>query len=273
MTYDHYADFTPDVESRLNEFADKIEQGLSDVIRQWNDSTAGSPWLWLSPGLAAAAQWALQKLEEACQAIWDEFEDFVDDVWEKVDDWTGDPWELMEMNAAYITAAGGIRDEKIVIDRILREVGKSWSGEAFTSFQGVAGEQKNSISGIDGGLTKAASACAEAANEIRSSWRDVIDALLQYAGSIIDAIKEGTNAGQWVSLEIGPAVKVIGDAVVRILDLWNTLDAYFDTNATVHTDMWRSLNSGLDGLDANNAWPALSSLDTGDMSDQGSWNR
>jgi len=68
----------------------------------------------------------------------------------------------------------------------------------------------------------------------------------------------------------------VGDAVIRILDLSDSLDACSDTNATVHTDLWHSLDSGLDGLDgldADDAWPATSSLDTGDLSDQGSWNR
>jgi hypothetical protein len=81
------------------------------------------------------------------------------------------------------------------------------------------------------------------------------------------------DAGQWVTFDAGPAIKVIGKIVTEAIRLWNDLDRYFDANVTVKLSMWRELNSGLDGLDANNSWPSVSSRDADDMANQGNWGQ
>jgi hypothetical protein len=177
----------------------------------------------------------------------------------------------MEMNDAYLRAAAKLRDEKTVISDLTSEVSKHWEGEAWVAYQHVAAEQLAAINGVDKGLVRAATACAEGAQQIRSIWRDMIDAILDVVDTILDAIKDGTDAGQWVTFDAGPAIKVIGKIVTKALGLWNDLDRYFDTNVTVKLSMWRELNSGLDGLDANNEWPSVSGRDSADMDDKGSW--
>jgi hypothetical protein len=101
----------------------------------------------------------------------------------------------------------------------------------------------------------------------------MIEAILGVVDSILDCIKDGTDAGQWVTFDAGPAIKVIGKIVTEAIRLWNDLDRYFDDNTTVKLSMWRELNSGLDGLDANNSWPEISSRDSSDMDDKGGWTQ
>jgi hypothetical protein len=273
MSYNHYPEYTDDVEAKLNDISAKIEEGVQGVIDAFNDTIGSKDWMWLvSPAVKAAYEWARDNLEDEIQRLWDEFKQVCEDTWEQVDDLTGDPWQLMEMNAAYLSAASRIRDEKRVIDNLTSEVSRHWSGVAYDAYSHVATEQTNAINAVDQGLVKAATACAEGAQQIRSIWRDCIDAMLDVVNSIADAIKDGTDAGQWVTFDAGPAIKVVLKVAVKALALWNQLDRYFDENATVKLSMWRELNSGLDGLDANNDWPSISSRDSGDIDDRGSWS-
>lgn len=272
--YDYYTEFTDDVETKLDDLKAKVEEGVQEVIDTFNDTIGSKGWMWLvSPAIKAAYEIAKDNIEDEIQRLWDEFTQMCDDLWEKVDDLTGDPWDLMDMNAAYLRAASRIRDEKTVINDLTAEVGKHWSGDAYTAYDHVASEQLAAIGAVDEGLVSAATACAEGAQQIRSIWRDLIDAVLEAIDAVLDAIKDGTDAGQWVTFDAGPAIKVVGKIIVTALGLWNTLDRYFDENATVKLSMWRELNSGLDGLDANNDWPSVSGRDAGDMDDQGGWDR
>lgn len=270
-TYDYYTDFSSDFGVKLGDFSAKVDEGFQAVADKAND--------WLDSFYAKfILGWPLtdhiaDKVEEAMQDLADKFGRFCEDAWEKIDDLTGNPWELMQLNQAYITAAGHIRDEKTVIDRITREVSKSWSGDAYTSYAGMTDEQKAAIDAVDSGLTKAATACAEGAQQIGNIWLDVVQALIDYAGNVVDAMAEATDAGKWFSFDAGPAAKVIADALVRIADLAATLESYFVDNATVNTDMWRQLNSGLPGLDANNQWPGLAASDVDDVKDKSQWER
>ncbi|MFC7503909.1 WXG100 family type VII secretion target [Nocardioides sp. CPCC 206347] len=274
--YDYYSDYTDDTELKLEDIQKKIEEGVQKVIDTWNDSIIAkgldSRWAWVvSPGLKAAYEWAKGNLEDEIEKLWDDFEKFCEDLWDTVSDITGDPWVLMQMNQAYITAAGRIRDEKRVVNDITARLANSWSGDAFTSYDAVVKEQVAAINGVDLGLKSAATACAEGALQIRKTWRDCIDVLLDVVDTVLDGIKDGTDAGQWVTFDAGPAIKVIGKALTATIGYANTLEGYFDENVTVKLSMWTTLNSGLDGLDANNDWPTISGREIGDISDSGGY--
>ncbi len=266
MSYDYYQDFSDEIHTKLDEIFTRIEAGVKEVWVAWDNSIAAkgldSNWGWLAPGPKLAYEHFKSRLEENIKKLWDDFKQFCEDLWAKVDEMAGSPFALMSMNAAYIKAASRIRDEKTVISDLSSEVGKHWSGVAFTSYNHVAlDEQMAAIAGVDDGISKAAEACAEGAKQLRSIWRDVIDALLDVLDTIFDAIKDGTDAGQWVTFDAGPAIKVVGKALTSAIRLWNKLDTYFDDNATVNLAMWRQLNAGLEGLDAANRWPSISSRD------------
>lgn len=274
--YDFYSDYTGDTELQLEDVKKKIEEGIEYITTTWNDSIIAkgldSDWAWvISPGLKAGYEWAKGNLEDEIERLWDEFEKFCEDLWDEISDVTGEPWTLMSMNAAYIKAAGRIRDEKRVINDIGTRLALSWSGDAFTTYDAMVKEQTNAIVGVDTGLKAAATACAEGARQIRSIWRRCIDALLDVVDAILDAIKDGTDAGQWVTFDAGPAIKVIGKCLTATIGLVNDLEAYFDENVTVKVSMWSTLNSGLDGLDANNEWPAISGREVGELSDDGGY--
>ncbi|MBM0126598.1 WXG100 family type VII secretion target [Pimelobacter simplex] len=274
--YDFYSDYTDDTELQLEDVKKKIEEGVDYIIDTWNDSIIAkgldSDWAWvISPGLKAGYEWAKGNLEDEIERLWGEFEKFCEDLWDEISDVTGEPWTLMSMNAAYIKAAGRIRDEKRVINDIGTRLALSWSGDAFTTYDALVKEQNNAIIAVDTGLKSAATACAEGARQIRSIWRRCIDALLDVVDAILDAIKDGTDAGQWVTFDAGPAIKVIGKCLTATIGLVNDLEAYFDENVTVKLSMWTTLNSGLDGLDANNEWPSISGREIGDLSDEGGY--
>ncbi len=272
MTYDVYDEFTTDTQTKLEELQGKIQEGVDNIWDKWNDSIGSKGYMWfISPAAKIAFHFAEKHLKENIEKLWDEFESFVDTVWEKVEEMAGSPFELMRMNKDYIDAAGLLRDEKTVIENLTFSVGKSWSGDAYDSYKHAAERQTLAIAAVDAGLTSAATACAQGAQQLRNIWRDVIDALLDGVRYILDAIKNATDAGQWVTFDFGPAVKVIGDCLVRVIQLWSDLDKYFDENATVNTDLWRQLNSGLDGLNANNEWPAIAGVDAGSMGRPGDW--
>lgn len=270
--YDYYSQYSDDVGKQIDSLTDRIEEGVQQVLDTFNDTIGSKGWMWfVSPAVKIAYEVAKDNLEDEIQRLWDEFEKAVDDMWSKVEEMTGNPWNLMDMNAAYLEAAGRIRDEKTVINDLTTEVSQHWQGLAYTSYLHVAQEQMAAINGVDKGLVRAATACAEGAQQIRSIWRDMIEAILGAVDTVLDAIKDGTDAGQWVTFDAGPAIKVIGKIVTEAIRLWNDLDRYFDTNVTVKLSMWRELNSGLDGLDANNDWPSVSSRDVDDMANQGNW--
>lgn len=272
MSYDHHIDFRNGVEEKLQEFSDKIQEGVNWVIDQWESCVGNQKWMWfVSPAVKIAYELAGDRIQDAINSIWDTWETEVQKIWDTVDDLTGDPFELMEMNGSYHDAAGRIRDEKVVLDRIVSVVGEQWEGDAFTAFTETVAEQKNAISGVDSGLTSAADACANGALQINSIWTSVVDAILDYAGSIVDAIKEGTDAGQWVTLDTGPALKVILDAAIKAAQLAVELETYWADNATVQESMWRGLASGLDGLDAKNSWPTIAASRAGNMDDKDDW--
>ena len=272
--YDYYWEYSDDVDAKIQEISDKVQEGVEYILGKWEDTIGSQDWMWfVSPGVKIAYEIAKGNLEDEIQRLWDGFTDACEDMWDKVDDMTGNPWLLMDMNAAYLEAAGRVRDEKIVIGRLTNEVAKHWEGEAFTAYNRVCLEQTGAINAVDKGLVRAATACAEGANQIRSIWRDMIDAILGVVNSVLDAIKDGTDAGQWVTFDAGPAIKVIGKIVTEALSLWNQLDRYFDENVTVKVSMWREMNSGLDGLDANNDWPAIAGRDAGDIDDVGDWGQ
>jgi uncharacterized protein YukE len=269
--YAHHPDFRLDVEDKLTEFAERLNEGLEWVSAQWDKCVLDSNWGWLSPGLKAAYEVAKNSCESKMEELVHTFETEARKIWEEVDNVTGDPFELMAMNDSYIRAAGALRDEKIVMERLRSSVGARWEGEAYDAYADMIGEQVNAISGLDAGIVSAATACAEGAKQINDIWNDIVAAILAYAGTIVDAIKEGTDAGQWVTLDTGPALKVILGAVLAVADLALDLERYWAENATVQTSMWRVLNSGLDGLDANNDWPRIKYY-TDSMDDKGGWD-
>ena len=271
--YDHYSEFDTDVETKLEELHEKIQEGIDYIWQKWDDSILSSNWGWLiSPGLKAAVELHKGNLEDEIEKLWDSFETKAEEMWDKVNDLTGDPWALMLMNDAYLTAAGKIRDETVVVGNMTAQVKKGWEGDAYDSYFNTATKQTNAITGVDKGLVAAAAACAAGALQVRSIWRDFIDEMLNIVDAILDAIKDATDAGQWVTFDAGPAIKVIGKIAVEALRFWNKLDSYFDTNATVNTGMWTDLNNGVVGLDGNNDWPKIPGYDLADLGNKGEWD-
>lgn len=243
-----FPDYQLVVEKKLKAFQTAIEGAIDVVLQKWDDSILTSGAKWLVPGLAAAAEYAANKLEDAIREIWDAFTKACEEIWKKVDEMKGSPFELMKMNDKYIGAAGEMRGLKTEIDRATRQVRKGWFGEAFLAYEGRAKEQMSAAEGADTTLTKAATACADGANQIGQSWADVVEAILDYANKVVDAIEKATDAGRWVTLDAGPAIKVIADLAIEVAKLALKLSRYWMENATVAVALWRDINQGAIGL-------------------------
>ena len=272
--YDYDSIFFDDLEEQVAVITTKIQEGIDALWDTWNNSILSkADGFWgavISPGAALTAHHLKGKLEDQISRLWDQFEETVEDFWQEVEKWTGDPGDLMRMNDDYHDAAGWIRDEKRVITEIMGELGESWSGVAFGSFTDISSKFSNALQGVDDGLSQAATGSAETALQIRSAWNEVISAVLNVVDLVLDAIKDGTDAGQWVTFDAGPAIKVVGKILVEALRLGLALKTFIDENATVQVSMWRGLASGMEGLDAENRWPSISSGDR-DYSQPGEW--
>jgi uncharacterized protein YukE len=267
-----FIDWQDEVEDMLEQLEDKIQEGVDWVLDQWDGSILDSWLKYTSPAVYAAGKYALDKLEEAIERIWDEFERILPEVWDQVRRLFATPWGLMDLNQRYSEAAGKLRDEELAVDRLTRHIQKGWSGDAWTAYHGVATEQKKAILAVNTGLTSAASACATGARQIWSTWQAVVDTILNIASKVVAAIKDGTDAGQWVTLDAGPAIKVIGDVAIEVLRLANKLLGFWADNTTVNLAVWTGLNDGLVGLGGANAWPDIDSYDRDDLRDKGGWN-
>lgn len=266
-----FIDWQDEVQEMLDELEEKIQEGVDWVLDQWDGSILDSWLKYTSPAVYAAGKYAVEKLEEAIQRIWDEFERILPEVWDEVRRLFATPWGLMDLSEKYSEAAGALRDEEIAVDRLTRHIQKGWSGDAATAYNGVALEQKKAILAVNTGLTSASSACATGARQIWETWRAVVDTILNIAGKVVAAIKDGTDAGQWVTLDAGPAIKVIGEVAIEVLRLANKLLGFWADNTTVNLAVWNGLNDGLVGLRSGNEWPNIDSYDRDDVSDKGGW--
>lgn len=267
-----YVDFQDDVERMLEEIEAKIAEGIGWVADQWDGSILDSWLKYTSPAVYAAGKYAVSRLEDAFDAIWDAFEEALPRVWEQVRRLFATPWGLMALSEAYSEAAGQLRDEEIAVDRLTRHVQKGWSGDAWTAYNGVAIEQKKAILAVNTGLTAAATACAAGAKQIKDTWVAAIETMLRLAGQVVSAIKDATDAGQWVTLDAGPAIKVIGMVAIEIAALATKLTSFWMDNNTVNLAVWTGLNDGLVGLRSGNTWPDIDSYDLDDVRDQGGWD-
>ena len=266
-----FIDWQDEVERMLETLEEKIQEGVDWVLDQWDGSILDSWLKYTSPAAYAAGKYALSRLEDAIQRIWDEFERILPEVWEQVRRLFATPWGLMDLSERYSEAAGALRDEEIAVERLTRHLQKGWSGDAAAAYAGVAAEQKNAILAVNTGLTSASSACATGARQVWATWQAVVDTILDIAGSVVAAIKDGTDAGQWVTLDAGPAIKVIGEVAIEVLRLANELLGFWADNTTVNLAVWTGLNDGLVGLRSGNAWPDIDSYDRDDVGDGSGW--
>ena len=262
--FNYYADFTTEVEDTLQKIEDKITEAIEWICQKWEDTV--DTWKTvISPAFAYLVHRAMKKVEEAFRILWDAFSEFVTDIWEKIDKMAGGPWELMNMSYAYTDASAHLRDEALLVARMKDRIADHWDGRANDAFSDAMDEQVKAITSVSTGLTQASTACAQGSLQIRTIWRKVIDTLLELADGMLDCIKDATDAGQWVTVDTGPAIKFYGQIAVTVLELGNTLEGFFDENATVKSSMWANLNAGLPDLMAGNTWPSVDSHYSSDM--------
>ncbi len=275
-----YVDFTDDVEEYLEKVQAKIKEGIDWVWDQWDNSIVNKYGKWVSPVAWWAINNAKDNLEDACNSIWDKFEEVCEGVWEKVKELFATPWGLMDMSNQYSSAAGILRGEATLIDRIKRHIQKGWSGDAFVSYGGLTDEQKNALNGLATGLSTASTACATSAKQIWDIWISLLNYVLDQLNTVLGKIKDATDAGQWVTLDAGVVTSLIGQLLVNVGKLVTKLVGFWADNQTVNFAVWNGLNDGKDltGLTVSGAgdqreinWPTPSPSDTDDVKDKDAW--
>lgn len=275
-----YVHFNDDVEEYLDKVEEKIREGVDWVWDQWDNSIVNKYGRFVSPVAWWAINNAKDNLEDAIDSIWDEFEEVCEGVWEKVRELFATPWGLMDLSERYSSAAGILRGEATLIDRIKRHIQKGWSGDAFTAYGGMTDEQKFALNGIATGLSTASSACATSAQQIWDVWIAVMNYILDQLDTVLGKIKDATDAGQWVTLDAGVVTSLIGQLLVNVGRLVTDLLAFWADNQTVNIAVWNGLNDGKDllgltvtgqGDDRELNWPELSPADVDDVQDKDAW--
>ena len=275
-----YLEFVDDVEKYLQKVEDKIEEGVAWVWEQWDSSILAKYGKWVSPVAYLAIRHARNNLEDAIESIWDKFTEVCEGVWEKVKELFATPWGLMDLSERYSSAAGMLRGEATLIDRIKRHIDKGWSGDAFDSYAGMTEEQKEALNGLADGLSTASDACTASAQQIWTVWIALMNYILDQVKTVLGKIKDATDAGQWVTLEAGVVTALIGELLVNAGRLATQLLAVWAENETVKVGVWNGLNDGKDlpglvvtgrGDDRDLIWPEPSPSDVDDIEDKDAW--
>lgn len=272
-----YEDFRAMVQEAMDKIQAKINEGIKFVADEFNRRIEAIPdWEWFAkPWLVVTVNRGVEALEAAFNSIWDEFEKQAPKIWESTADMCGNPVKLTLLSNSYIVGATLLADVgDNYLPQAIARVQDAWKeGEGPSAFGREAPKQASAALGVTAGLNQAATALGNAAETIIKSWLDAVKALLDYASKLIDAIKESTDAGQILTLEIGPALKVFLEIVVEIEKLATTLLEYVATDATAGATKWKILEGGseLSGLLAGNVWPKIAALDGREMTDRTKW--
>lgn len=272
-----YADFEQMVRDALNDFKVNLNAGIESVQVKFNAKIDEIPnWEWaVKPWLVYTVNRGIDALQEAIGELVDTFEEEAPKIIEKIGEIHGNPITLNLLSSGYINAGRVLTDigDSYLPDAISR-VQAAWSeGEGPEAFARQAPKQASAALGAATGLGDAATALGEASSTIISSWLDIQSAILGYAGEVVDSIEQAASGAQIITLEIGPAIKVILAIFVKVAELANTLIRYVAEDVTAGATAWNILKSGnaLEGLMAGNTWPEISGLDGRDLTNQEKW--
>ena len=272
-----YTDFEQMVRDALNDFGVNLNAGIESVQTKFTAKIDEIPnWEWaVKPWLVYTVNRGFDALQDAIGELIDTFEEEAPKIIEKIGEIHGDPITLTLLSNGYINAGRVLTDigDAYLPDAISR-VQDAWSeGEGPEAFVRQAPKQASAALGAAGGLGDAATALGEASSTIISSWLDIQSAILGYAGEVVDSIEQAASGAQIITLEIGPAIKVILAIFVKVAELANTLIRYVAEDATAGATAWNVLKSGnaLEGLMAGNTWPEISGVDGRDLTNQEKW--
>lgn len=272
-----YADFEQMVHDGLADFETNLNAGIDSVQKKFNEKINEIPdWEWLAkPWLVITVNRGVDALQEKFGELVDAFEEEAPKILEKIGEIEGDPITLTLLSNGYINAGRVLTDigETYLPDAI-GKVSSAWSeGEGPEAFGRQAPKQAVAASGAAGGMGSAADALGQASSKIIQSWLDVHAALVGYAGDIVDSIEQAASGAQIITLEVGPAIKVVLAIFVKIAELANTLIRYVADDVTAGATAWKALESGnsIAGLMAGNTWPKIGGVDGRDMTNQSKW--
>ncbi|MFE6506785.1 hypothetical protein ACFVDI_00145 [Nocardioides sp. NPDC057767] len=273
MTYD---EFWAEVQRNMDEAQAGINEGIDWAQDEFNRRIEAIPWYeWTAkPWLHWTVNRGIDALQEAANSLWDLFEEKAPEIWEQANQVQGDPVTLGLIQNSYIAASAVLHDLKQGdLPDAIGDVRDAWGGDSrgADAFADQAEKQVAAISAVEDGLKTAIEMCGQGSSNILSSWQDIIDALIDFASQTVSVVKDGCDAGQILTLEIGPTEELIGSAVTTVLKLANQLGRYLAEDGTANAAVWKIAENGIDGLNSGNAWPKISGTDGATMENSGTW--
>lgn len=271
-----YEDFDQIILDTLAEFREAVREGIRTVADEFNRRVAAIP-DWervVKPWLLVQINRAVDALESKFLELWEAFEEKVKEIKDWVSKLVGNPPLLMEVAQTYIRASSLLSDvgDKYLPEAVAR-VMDAWSGgEGPDAFERQAKAQAEATSAVTTGVSEAATACGQAAEQIAKSWNEIYRAVLAYAGRVVNAIVEATDAGKILTFDSGPAIKLYADAAITVGEVSSALLDYVIGDVTAGEVGWSQLESkAAKGLLTGNKWPTISGYDGADFTNRSKW--
>lgn len=280
MTIQTPEDFTDEIEAKIEEIRQKLEDGLNACADKLNSL---AKWSWLG-GIAGVGgiEWAIHKFNEEAPKVWDAWEENIGKLWDEIWDLLGRPLDLRDLAADYQAARAILTAESNAISDQTTVLGLKWEGDAFTAYSKVADNQAAAVAGVAEGLDRGAQAVTDAAQGIIDLWANQIGNVIDTGADIANAVAGLGDAANAVTFEAGPIVQYITALVTGAAKISLEFVHYLAGEGTQSVNTWNSLNAGIDGLPGTDkgdgsgptpTWPHTNPGLADSVNDPGQWDR
>lgn len=264
-------------ESLLDDMDTKLEEMINDLVEKAN--WAGEKLADAANGFGAfvgdvfgdsEAKKALDRWNSELQpAIQEGINTIRDEVATQMAKYTGEPLVLIEYSDLLITAKKTMYQSE-TLDQEITNLGNTWEGPAYSSYQTVATGQSDALLALCNNLQDGGRLCRAGADAILQLWLDLAQQFVDYAGDAISTIGGLADVGK----ALGAWISVIADAIALIWQnigkLAITLATFWKNQRTEAEMNWLLLDSGTDGLPQNH-WPMISESSDDNLNDPRNW--
>ena len=249
-----------DIVDKANWAAGKLEDAAEGVL-----ATLGQ----LIPGESDAEK-AIKKWNEELQPeIQKGVNELAGKISDAVSELTGEPATLIDYSKAFIAAKATLYTSNTLMQDITN-LGNSWEGDAYKSYQTVATEQSDALLALANNLQLGGDLTRDGADKILQLWLDLLENFISYASEAISIIGSCADVGK----ALGAWISTIADAFALIIqkigDVAILLGTFWKDQITQGSESWEMLVAGFDGL-PNNQWPMISEGSSDTMNEPANW--
>lgn len=212
-----------DIEKKINEFFDKVNDFLSWVPGHLED---------LIQPILDGMEWLRGKIEE----FWEELKDFLDN--------TGNPDKLEKHAEEWRESVG--KPLKTIADSVALEklsTNTEWMGSGAEAYKAIVPAQGKGLEGLKSLSDELATTLKDLANGIENFWIAMAVAL---AAAIVGLVTAITTAASGVGIPVaiaaivaalGAVIAILGAAVIELKTIYDTIDTQQDTIETELTNL------------------------------------